>query len=784
MVHSNLVVRLMATACIAGWMIPATAQPMDQDRAATVETGGLGDIVVTAQKREERLQDVPIAISAIGADFLRSRDIGSIDQIGTIAPNVKVERSPTNKTVSQIAMRGSVTVNPSVLFEPAVGLYVDGVYIAKAQGSIFDIADLERVEVLRGPQGTLYGRNTLAGAINLVTRKPSGELRGSIEASYGNYDMKRVKGTIDLPAFGIFSIKLSGQAQKRDGFIDVVPNPYPQAFLARPSSVDDTNDLNQRSLFAQVRVRPADSLTIDYAYDYSRYRQRPDFAQLHSFNRNGLPQDIFDPNSPGYAGAGAFFPLDLYVRTQRQSSASLDADQLYERLRTDGHSLTLAWDLGTAELKSISAHRRTRWSDALDLDGSPLPVGATQRFTRYRSFSQELQLTGGVADGRLKYVVGGYYFRDKGETLGPQSFFAGATSFQADYGQHTRAAAAYAQVDFDLTDRLVLTGGIRYNHERKDVSRLLVSGPGTPAELTLIDIGYGDVPDAVYNSFSPAASLRFDLTERVNVYARYARGFKSGGFNGETTELVAATAACPSGAIELCQPYRPEKVDSYEVGLKSRLLDNRLQLNIAAFWDEHRDIQLSVFRGSGALSLSVLNAASSRIRGVELEFTARPSSAFTVSGSFALLDAKYKRFIDGGVDVSDNRAFPHAPRYTASVSTDWRVIEGDWGRLNLLADLNFVDSYYTYPYALAAPPSTTQVAGNSEAPSRAIVNARAILADLPIGGMKGEISLWARNLFQQRSPSNFIDFGPSFGGMTLAFYPDPRTFGATFGLRF
>ncbi|MES2496466.1 MAG: TonB-dependent receptor [Pseudomonadota bacterium] len=782
--RSNLVVGLMGTVCIAACAMPVAAQSIGADTDAAGDAVGLGDIVVTAQKREEKLQDVPIAISAIGAKYLQSRDINSIDQIGTIAPNVKIERAPTNKTVSQIAMRGSVTVNPSVLFEPAVGLYVDGVYIAKAQGSIFDVADLERVEVLRGPQGTLYGRNTLAGAINLVTRKPSGEFGGSVEASYGNYNMRRVKGKLDLPAFGIFSVKLSGQMQKRDGFIDIVPNPYPQAFLARPNSVKDTSDLDSRSLFAQVRARPTDSLTIDYAYDYSRYRQRPDFAQLYGFNRNGLPQDIFDPASPGYPFAGAFFPLDLYARDTRQSTVSLDADLLYERLRTQGHSLTVDWDLGAAQLKSISAYRKMRFGDALDLDGTPLPVGATQRDTRYHSFSQELQLTGDLADGRLKYVVGGYYFKDKGETLGPQSFFAGATTFQADYGQHTKALAAYAQADFDLTDRVVLSGGIRYNHERKDVSRLLVSGPGSPAAVTILDIAYGDVPDAVYNSFSPAASVRFDLTEAVNIYARYARGFKSGGFNGETTELAAPTPACPTGAIELCEPYRPEKVDSYEVGLKSRLLDNRLLFNVAAFWDEHRDIQLSAFRGTGALSLSVLNAASSRIRGIELEFTAQPSPAFNVSGSFALLDAKYKRFIDAGVDVSNNRAFPHAPRYTASISTDWKVAEGDWGRFNLLSDLSFVDAYFTYPYALSAPPSTTQIASNTEAPSRTIVNVRALVADIPLGGLKGEFSLWARNLFREDSPSNFIDFGPSFGGMTLAFYPDPRTFGATFGIRF
>ena len=184
-----------------------------------------GDIIVTAQKRSERLQEVPIAVSAVGSEFLQSRDISSIDRLGSVAPNVKIERAPSNKTISQISIRGSVTINPAITWEPAVGLYMDGVYIAKAQGSIFDVADLERIEVLRGPQGTLYGRNTLAGAVNLITKKPSGVLGGFLEGSYGNFDYKKVKGSLDLPQFGVFSVKLSGQIQQRDCFIDLVDNP-------------------------------------------------------------------------------------------------------------------------------------------------------------------------------------------------------------------------------------------------------------------------------------------------------------------------------------------------------------------------------------------------------------------------------------------------------------------------------------------------------------------------------------------------------------------------------
>ncbi len=323
---------------------------------------GLGDIIVTAQKRAENIQDVPIAISAVGSEYLESRGISSIDGLGTIAPNVKIERAPSSKTITQIAIRGSVTINPAITWEPAVGLYLDGVYIAKAQGSIFDIADLERVEVLRGPQGTLYGRNALAGAINLISKKPSGEAGGSMELTYGNYDYKKIKGVIDLPQMGIFSAKLSGQYVKRDGLVDIVPNPVAGVLTALPNLVNQTDTIDSGSFMAQVRAELSDSVTLDYTYDYNKQKQRPPFAQLLRVNRNGDPRDIFDPGSPSFAFGGAFFPLHLYANPKRQSVASIDGN-VYERSRAYGHALTLTADLGNATLKSITAYRDLAWSE-------------------------------------------------------------------------------------------------------------------------------------------------------------------------------------------------------------------------------------------------------------------------------------------------------------------------------------------------------------------------------------------------------------------------------------
>lgn len=763
------------------------AAPALAQEAATTADDGLGEIIVTAQKRAENVQQVPIAISAVGSEYLESRGISSIDGLGTVAPNVKIERAPSSKTITQIAIRGSVTINPAITWEPAVGLYLDGVYIAKAQGSIFDIADLERVEVLRGPQGTLYGRNALAGAINLITKKPSGEAGGSIELTYGSYDYRRFKGIIDLPRMGIFSAKLSGQYVKRDGLIDIIPNPLAGVFTARPNVVNQTDTIDSGSLMAQIHADLSDNVSLDYTYDYNRQKQRPPFAQLLRVNRNGDPRDIFDPASPSFPFGGAFFPLHRYANPNRQSVASIDG-AVFERSRAYGHAATLTAEIGNATLKSITAYRDLAWSDGLDLDGTPTPVAYTQRITDYHALSQELQLTGTGLSDRLNYVLGAFYFKEKAETLGPQTFFGGGADFQSDYGSHTKAFALYAQMDYKLNDALKLTLGGRYTHEKKDIRRYLRvnfdAANGIFAPLVVANIAYGGVPDAKYDNFSPAATLSYAANDKINVYARFARGFKSGGFNGETNDFVAPTPACPTGALELCSPYDPEKVDSYELGIKSKLADGRLILNVAAFRDEHKDIQLSIFRAAGAASSIVRNAASARIQGIEFEAIARPASSLTINATLALLDAKYKKYIDAGVDVSNNRAFPHTPKTTASLGVDWAVAEGAWGKFNLYGDVNHVSAYFTFPYPLVTPTPSDQNAHNSRSKGRTIVNLRAALSDFEIGGVKTEIAAFVRNLTKENDPSNFIDFGPGFGGLTLGYFPDPRTWGLSASVRF
>src|SRR5690606_33858653 len=230
----------------------------------------------------------------------------------------------SSSTVTQVVIRGATTLNPSMSWEPAVGMYMDGVYLGKAQGGFFDVADIERVEVLRGPQGTLYGRNTLAGAVNIITAKPTGEWGGKAQVSVGNYDYGQVRGSLNLPAFGDFAVKLSGQITKRDGIYDMDPS------FGGPDHVDD---LNSKSGLVQVRWTPSDRLTVDYAYDYSKINQITAYTQPYRYYEGG----IFDPHSPIYSG----IPYADFASDEWQKEGAYDSDA-FERSRIYGHNITMA----------------------------------------------------------------------------------------------------------------------------------------------------------------------------------------------------------------------------------------------------------------------------------------------------------------------------------------------------------------------------------------------------------------------------------------------------------
>lgn len=718
---------------------------------------GLEEVVVTAQKREQSLQDAPIAIAAFDASALEQKGVSNIDDLGTSVPNVKITRSPSNTTAATIAIRGSATINPAITWEPTVGIYLDGVFIGKNIGGIFDIAELQRVEMLRGPQGTLYGKNTLGGAVNLITAKPSGEFGGKIRAGYGNYELMTGYATIDTPALdlggaGQLMAKVTASYKTRDGFYDNEPDPFGSS-LANPPSSDELNNLNSKVGRYDILWDVNDRLELRYTWDYSDIDQKPPKQQLTFFD----PSVDLLAGTP-FAGFG-FPPADMadYLTGENDNRDKTSSDQsMFERSKSISKSFFATYDagslgfLGDVTFKYIGNDRRLDWDDQIDIDGTPLDVFHSGRRIDYEQQSHEIQMLG-VTD-RTNYVLGVYYFREEADVFNPVAFlpvFTFPTSNNR-YGFDNDSVAVFGQVEWRpparvLDDRLTLTLGVRWTKEEKD------SYISHPDDL----VPFAAEADKTFTNISPTFVAAWEVNDNINVYGKIANGWKSGGFNGEAPFEAAFVTA-----------YDPEEMQSIEFGIKSRWLDNRLQFNAAVFQNDSDDMQMSIFvSGSGAASV-VQNAGQATIRGFEMEVVALPTPDLQLSLSYGYLDAEYGEFIDSGVDRRKEKDFPYTPRHSGSLSAEYTFFQQSWGELIGRIDYEYVDEHVPYiePFQNAT----------SKVNTYQLVNARLTLANIPVGDTETlKLALWGKNLTDKEYRVNTIPFG----AWTSSFYGDPRTYG-------
>jgi iron complex outermembrane receptor protein len=752
---------------------PATVEASPQQPVSTQ----IEEVIVTAQRREQKLQDVPVAVTAMTAEQIESRGISDIGDLNALSPGLQISKTPSNTTISQITIRGISQINPAIYWDPAVGLYVDGVYIGKAQGSIFDVIDLERIEVLRGPQGTLYGRNTLAGAINMVTRAPSGTFGGNASVEFGTYDARAQRLSVDLPQWGIARFSIAARSEQRDGWVDTTWG----------SSADHLNDRNNSGLRLAADFDLAQGLVGEYRFDLSKVDQSNNFTQLYRLEETG----VLDPMSPLH---GYYDLVAPSVSTRRETLASVDGPS-FERSRVEGHSFTLTYELNANNvLKSITGWRRLDWDDSLDLDGSMTDFILTQRHTDYQQLSQDLQWLGNTE--QLNYVAGLYYFGDDGETNNPQRFFGGNAEYDSRYATRSGAWAVYGQVDYQPVDPLTLALGVRYTREKKKLDRAFgVRAAATDPYFYLIPDGTS--AEETFDATTPMASIAWRFNQNVNTYFRYAEGFKSGGFNGEfsqapvggeTQQQIADLIAL--NLSETTRPFEPEQQRSFELGVKTTFMSGRALFNAAVFHNQLKDFQASIFQGTGAAATIVRNVGDATIQGLELEFTVLPVSGTRISANYAYLDSEYDDFRDNfGNNVADNRSVVHAPEHSFNLLLDTELLRRDWGVLKAVVDYAWTDSFFTYPYQLAGPGNPLhdpgeQVADGSRVDSHGILNLRLAIAGVKLGeGSTGELAFWCRNVLDDDTATNFIDFGPGFGSLTIANFEEPRTFGITGTIR-
>ncbi len=799
------------------------AQPDDQGSAASGT--GLADIVVTAQRREESLQKVPVAVTAIGAEQLDQMRITNVRNLAGIAPSLQINTQGLQSNPT-IIIRGIASGSSNNAVDPKVGIYLDGVYIGRTVGSIFDLSDIQRVEVLRGPQGTLFGRNATSGAISLTTAAPSGELgvRGSL--SYGNYDAMRGKIAVDLPAFGPLSLKISYMHDEIEGdyrnpisgvldFSQVVPS------FGKQRIVSKLGGRNVDGLGVAARLDLGDLLA-DYRFDYTDARSSGRAIQ----SRGILP----DSSGALLSGIVAMQPLFGGISNISNDRLSTVANaSTIERVVTQGHSLTLAYPVSDAlTLKSITAFRKFRQDPNVydlastgglkfttaqlqalllgDVAGIMNPANApgpndslfslmTARSTRQKQFTQEFQVQ--LTSDKIDLTAGLFYFRENSpgtDYLGIFQPIANGVVIDMNKVGYL-AGLPVGQLSFDLNQ----DGVVDARDSNPSLASLFGAGLTRTRAINKSYAAYGQLTYHLTDTLDIIGGLRYTSDKRkTDIYevvgsqggqlgagqynANYKKATWTAIVNWRPTDRVMAygkvSTGYVAGGILSGYRYRPETLTSYEVGLKAQGLDNRLRTNIALFYSDYKDLQTQNFINGRQF---FDNAGKASIKGVEVEVDFMPVRGLTLSGNLSHTDFDYKKFILNGVDVADIARTPYASKWQGRASMQYDSPE--------LASGGFISGRLDGRYRSRLPLVSTPIYDMSRTLSPLedhafqkgywLVDGRIGWMNIPLGGTKASLSVFGQNLLNK----DYVSFGATVLQL-VATYDRKRTYGVELGLSF
>lgn len=675
-------IAVATAALLAGTAFPALAQasaPKPATAAAAIESG---DIIVTAQRRSERIQDVPIAVSVVtGADII-ARSAQNVADILTNAPNVTRTGGGSGKGDANFFIRGIGQVDNSVAVDPGVGIYVDEVYLGRLQGASFDLFDIERIEVLRGPQGTLWGKNTIGGAISVVTRDPKpGVTSGSLRGVVGSRDHFDLFGSVNLPLGEKFALGAAAIFKRQDGYAKNV-------YTGKEFSGSKVEG-GRIKLFGEL----TDRLTVRVSADYVRDHGTPSNIVLLAYNPNLVGMTPMGPR-PGLSPTGILLLPDQGADRGSQK-VSFNGVPAIDTTKSGGIQGTIAWAGDDVEIKSITAYRELRRTVYNDFDGTGYRLYDSYNAIRQHQFSEEVHLTGSAIDQRLNYVLGAYYFHENAfnqvnlctGTPGPR-LTGPCLDSRNPIGLIIDSYAGFGNVNFKLTDRLSVTGGLRYTYEKKKqsfASYLVnegVTGPGFPVLFippgtTFTALPQSSVSDT-FSSWTPKVSIDFKPSRDVLLYASYAQGFKSGGFSGRPSNSTIAS-------------YSPEIVDTFEIGAKTTLMPRKLFLNAAAFTSNYKDIQLLITIPPGLFDTA--NAGTARIKGVELELFGQPVDNLGLSLTAGYLDAGYTKLAPNISGLALSNRLPLVSKWTLSAGAQYRIPVNETSSVTLRADYSYRSSF-------------------------------------------------------------------------------------------
>jgi len=776
--------------------------------AAAQDGLALEEVIVTAQKRSESLQDTPISVAAFGQQELEAIGAFETGQVAEYTPNLTIDRQPSSLDNYGYSIRGVGSGETSLLAENTVGVYVDGVYIARNTGATFDIVDLERIEVLRGPQGTLYGRNTIGGAINIVTEKPGEEFGFKQHLSFGNRDFLRSKTTIDTGKLGGgFAAKFAYNYNEKDGLVN---NSLRGNKLGKQES---------EAWRLALRLTPGDSFTADYTYDNSERENNGALSQIVATRPpNNLIGGAITRQAAAFANPDRLNSLPMYFSPGEDTFSDIEM-----------HTLTLTWDVGEdLTVKYIGARREwdggttgtdfgafqsdgaTVLEDPTVAPGNVVPAGEyrsvfrAERESDNEQTTHELQVLGDALDDRLQYTLGLYQFEEQSNEDNPQwfilpasfAFAAQPAPFQQflcrgscigkdvqlstpvfEYGSDNEAVAVYGQLTYAVTDAFDITAGIRYTEDDKEA--YLRHGLITdPAGEVLDNRGSNE-----WDNVSGGLTLSYAWNDDVRTYLTWSNGYRAGGFGARVT----------SSAADFEQGFDEETVTNYELGLKSDWLNSRLRLNGAIFYMEYEDGQVNSFQaGAGGASSVVLNAGELEIQGLELELTAQVTEGLRLMLNYGYIDAEYSEFITrrlnpvtalpspgpeadpltGNEDISDVAKVGRTPENNGSIVASYDLPPFDFGRLNLRLEASYRDEMVFHPQ-LSLYDSTKE---------QTLVHARATLYDMQVLGGTLTAAAWGRNLTDEEYREWGIDFATL--GFAINSFKEKRSYGVDLIYRF
>lgn len=700
----------------ASFGLVATAQDTGaeivEEGAETSDPRVMDSITVTARKRAESLQNVPISVTAFGEADLEKRDITRLDGISAYTPNLELNagRPDGGGTSASIFIRGVGQYDFLFPNDPGVGLYVDDVYLARTIGGMLSLAEIERVEVLRGPQGTLYGKNTIGGAVKVITKQPElGELSGKLKGTIGNFNRGDFVGSLNFPIGDKAAALIEVGSFQRDGFIE------------RPFDGKDLGNENRDNVRASLKYEPTENLTFRLSGDWQTQRQNQGPGILAAvvpstaaatpiFDGQGNP--VIDP----VTNQQAFVPGTGLVETLWNplvapfwvDQLGLEPGTIFDErwLSPDrsqnfgtgpveddndiwGVALTTEYDVSDSlQLKAIVSHRQLQALFSRDSDGSPLPHTQNREFFDQEQTSAELQLIGSSFDDKLEWVTGIYLFREEADSANDVTILGGTfdvVGFEIDLiplaNIEVDSYAGFAHGVYHLTDKLSVTGGVRYTYEEKKLERdfrltqsgqiITIRADGIPdSGDPLAPIGPPLVND--WSAWSPKFGVDYQATDDLLLYFSASRGFKSGGWSPRPQLGTENT------------PFDQEFLNSFEIGAKSQWFNRRLTANGAVFFNTYEDIQVTTVQpdpsGSGALILPVSNAGEAEIKGLELELSARPTPDWYLELALGLLDTEYTE-LDPSTGIQPDAKLIDAPESTLTASAERTFALGNWGDL-------------------------------------------------------------------------------------------------------